>query len=104
MDGMEAVCKSCGRAPAVEVTIRRHQGMLIMQRFFRLRAPLCRECGERIVKSWTGKTLMVGWWGIISFFVNWFCLASNAVAWRRLNALSQPMPGPSSAIDERPAA
>ena len=102
---MEPVCKACGRAPAVEVTVRRHQGMILLQRFFRLRAPLCRDCGRRIVKSWTGKTLVAGWWGIISFFVNWFCLASNAVAWRRVNALGEPLPvAASEPADERPAA
>jgi hypothetical protein len=102
---MEPVCKACGRAPAVEVTIRRHQGLIVMQRFFRLRAALCRDCGQRIVKSYTAKTLVFGWWGVISFFVNWFCLASNAIAWRRLSRLGQPLPTEASIrITERNAA
>jgi hypothetical protein len=94
----EQICQLCGWEPARWVTIRRHVGMLLLQRFVKLQAPLCRECGERKLAEYTSRTLWQGWWGYISFFVNWFVLASNLVAWLKLRGLprrrytSQPLP------------
>ena len=35
-------CQICGRSPAAQVKLRRHVGMLLMQRFVRARPTLCR--------------------------------------------------------------
>jgi hypothetical protein len=86
------VCAGCGSEPAKVVSIRRHRGMLIVQQFFKLRQPLCRSCGLRVLKQWTLQTLWQGWWGYISFFVNWFVLAMNLVAFFQLRGLAQPRP------------
>jgi hypothetical protein len=83
-------CRGCGRGPATKLVIRRHVGMLVFQRFVTLRTTLCRECGIKVTKDYTGRTLVQGWWGIISFFVNWFCLAGNLVAYRKASKLAQP--------------
>jgi hypothetical protein len=69
----------------------------------KVRAHLCRDCGRRLVKQYTGRTLVEGWWGMISFFANWFCLAVNAVAW--LSASRMPAPvGAAQSADDRLAA
>jgi hypothetical protein len=87
------------------MVIRRHVGMLVMQRFVKLRVPLCRDCGMRVATDYSKRTAVQGWWGVISFFVNWFCLASNAVAWRRVSALGEPLPvAAAEPADERDAA
>jgi hypothetical protein len=85
-------CVACGRTPAIKVSIRRHVGMLVMQRFIKLHKPLCRECGTKFVKQFTLQTLWQGWWGLISFFVNWFVLAANLAAWLKLRRLEAPAP------------
>lgn len=90
MELVSAVCESCGRAPARTITVRRHVGLLVMQRFVSIRATACRPCGRALVRSFTGKTLWQGWWGPISFFFNWFVLASNAFAARRLGSIAAP--------------
>jgi len=84
------VCRSCGRGPATNLVIRRHVGMLVMQRFVKLQAPLCRDCGTKITRDYTTRTLVQGWWGIISFFANWFCLATNLAAYRKASQLPAP--------------
>jgi hypothetical protein len=61
-----------------------------MQQFFSTRVTACRPCGRRLIRSYTGKTLWQGWWGAISFFFNWFVLATNAWAWTRLGAMENP--------------
>lgn len=83
-------CRICGRGPAAELVIRRHVGMLVLQRFVKIKAHLCRDCGRRVVKQYTGRTLVQGWWGMISFFANWFCIAGNAVAYLRASRLPEP--------------
>ena len=86
------VCALCGSEPAKVVSIRRHVGMLIVQQFFKLRRPVCRGCGLKLLKSFTLRTLWQGWWGYISFFVNWFVLAANLNAYFQLRGLPQPRP------------
>jgi len=83
-------CESCGRHPAVRVTVRRHVGLFYLQRFVTVQAVACRDCGRRLVRNFTLRTLAQGWWGAISFFFNWFVLASNAFAWLRLGRLNEP--------------
>jgi hypothetical protein len=83
-------CQSCGRRPASRVTVRRHVGLFYLQRFVTVKAVACRACGRRLVRDFTLRTLVQGWWGLISFFFNWFVLAANAFAWLRLGRLNEP--------------
>jgi len=83
-------CESCGRSPALRVTVRRHVGLFFLQRFVTVKAVACRSCGRRLVRDFTVRTLAQGWWGLISFFFNWFVLAANAFAWLRLGRLNEP--------------
>jgi hypothetical protein len=83
-------CESCGRHPALRITVRRHVGLFYLQRFVTVNAVACRSCGRRLVRNFTLRTLAQGWWGVISFFFNWFVLAANAVVWMRLGRLNQP--------------
>jgi hypothetical protein len=85
-------CRICSRAPARTVTIRRHVGMIFLQRFVRVRAPLCRDCGVATVKSFTAQTMWQGWWGFISFFANLFTIAANLGAWLMVRNLPEPRP------------
>lgn len=85
-----AVCRACGRGPAANLVIRRHVGMLVLQKFVTLKAPFCRDCGTAIVKDYTVRTVVQGWWGLISFFFNWVCLAGNALAYRKASRLPMP--------------
>jgi hypothetical protein len=85
------MCRACGRGPAADMVIRRHVGMLVMQRFVMLRVPLCRDCGMRVATDYSKRTAVQGWWGVISFFVNWFCLATNLIAYRKASGLAAPM-------------
>jgi hypothetical protein len=61
-----------------------------MQQFVSVRVTACRSCGRALIRSFTGRTLWQGWWGAISFFFNWFVLAANLSAWRRLGAIDSP--------------
>jgi hypothetical protein len=96
-------CAVCQRVPTLRTPIRRHVGLILVQRFFKLDVPLCREHGLATTKDQLGKTLVQGWWGIISFFVNIFVVVTDVaalLAFRRLPAPSgvataPPVPRPS---------
>jgi hypothetical protein len=84
-------CESCGRAPARRLVIRRHVGMLYLQKFVKIEPILCRECGTRMIMRYTGRTLVQGWWGLISFFLaNPFTILMNLVALVQARRLPAP--------------
>ncbi len=94
------VCRFCGGYPAVEATVRGHQGLLVMMRFISLKGPFCRTCGIAVHREMTTRTMWQGWWGYVSFVITPFTLLYNLVPRSRFNALPQPLPGfkPPSAI------
>jgi len=87
-------CQVCGRTPAAQLTLRRHVGMLIMQKFFRAKPTLCRDHGRQVAKQWLTKTLVQGWWGIVSFFVNFVAVGTDIAALRKASKLGEPQGAP----------
>jgi hypothetical protein len=99
-------CQICGRQPAAELTVRRHVGMIILQRFVRFRGTLCRAHGIAMANDFLRKTLVQGWWGMISFFVNFYAIYTDLAALSKAKKLGPPMgtpahqhPQPASAWD-----
>src|SRR5438094_154715 len=86
----QLTCKICGRAPAQPFKIRRHVGMVLMQRFVRFNAPLCRDHGIELSKDYLKKTLVQGWWGVVSFFVNWVDVAVDLSALSKAKKMAPP--------------
>jgi hypothetical protein len=81
----------CGRGPARRLVIRRHVGMVFMQKFFKIAPTLCRDCGTKVVGQYTARTLVQGWWGVISFFIaNPFTILMNIVAFVQAKRLPPP--------------
>ena len=83
-------CKVCGRVPTVTVTLRRHVGLVLAQQFVWWNGPLCREHGLAMANSFLRKTLVQGWWGLISFFMNWLAIVTDVNAIRRFRKLPPP--------------
>lgn len=91
-------CELCGRGPATSMLIRRHVGMIVMQKFYKVDAPLCREHGLELAKRYLGKTLLLGWWGFISFFVNFFAVFTDVRAVMIASRLDPPAAAPQPAV------
>jgi hypothetical protein len=83
-------CVVCGMTPTLRLTIRRHVGMIFVQRFVSVNKPLCRTHGRHITKSFLKKTLLEGWWGVISFFINFFNVFSDISVLRKYSRLEEP--------------
>ena len=50
----------------------------------------CKDCTNRFFWTYTGISLFLGWWGIISFFVTLFIIPNNII--RYLGTLSLESP------------
>lgn len=101
-DADSSTCESCGRAPARRITVRRHVGLFVLQQFVTVRVLACGPCGRALVRAYTGQRLWQGWWGLISFFFNWFVLASNALTWKKLGRIDPPSLSGELVEDEPP--
>jgi hypothetical protein len=85
-------CRFCGRAPAIDATVRAHRGMILMMQFRHVRGPFCRECGMQALKKLTTQTVWQGWWGVLSAIIGTpFTLIWNFFTWLRIRALPAPV-------------
>jgi hypothetical protein len=103
-------CRFCGGIPAVQATVRGHQGMIVVMRFLKLQGPFCRTCGIASVRDMTAKSLWQGWWGIGSAIVNPITMLMNLEPWAKFRKLPEPAPGapgrpmnPGKPLIQRPA-
>src|SRR5207248_3361976 len=63
-------CQVCGRGAAQWFTVRRHVGMLLLQKIYKANALLCIDNAIRVVKQDLEKTLVQRGWGDSICFVN----------------------------------
>ena len=90
---MGLVCRFCGGFPAVEATVRGHQGMLVLMRFLSLKGPFCRSCGIAVHREMTTRTMWQGWWGYASFLITPITLLYDFVPRAKFNKLPAPQGG-----------
>lgn len=71
-------CQNCG-LPAETKYIEFHEniGMVFMRQYRAVKGNLCKPCIDYYFWNLTGKTMLVGWWGTISFVVTPFILLNN---------------------------
>ncbi|MFI5695137.1 toxin-antitoxin system, toxin component [Kribbella sp. NPDC051586] len=95
----QLACRFCGGYPAVEATVRGHQGMIILMRFLKLQGPFCRTCGIASVRDMTSKSLWQGWWGVGSSIINPITMLMNIGPMQKFKRLPEPQPGPGRPMD-----
>lgn len=75
-------CASCGaHAPTKHVTFYQNIGMLILRRYQKVEGDLCKDCISEHFWRMTLITSILGWWGVISFFLTPFILLNNIVTY-----------------------
>ena len=87
----QTACSVCGRGPAVYLRLRRHMGLIWIIRFARLDAPFCRDHGVAAASEYLRRTLVEGWWGFLSFILNWYAIYVCVQAKRAAAALPAPV-------------
>jgi hypothetical protein len=89
--GLDVKCQVCDATPAIPVRFLGHQGMVLLYRQIRYRGTFCRDCGCSVFRTVMNRTLLVGWWGIISAFLNLYAIIVNLGEWNRLRGLAEPV-------------
>jgi hypothetical protein len=89
-------CMVCGRGPTVEVKLRSVTGMILAFRTQTVTGRFCRQCGESVFRDRMNRTLLTGWWGIVSFFFNWYVVLSNLSARTKIRNLGHPQGEPTA--------
>ncbi|MGQ4414449.1 hypothetical protein ACN6LA_003685 [Streptomyces sp. SAS_269] len=108
--GPAAGCQVCGAAPAAPVTVRGHQGMLVIMRFLRRQGVFCHTCALAVFRDMQADTLILGWWGPLSVFITPVTLLANLSALSGIRRIPAPVtPGwrppldPGRPVFRRPA-
>jgi hypothetical protein len=103
-------CRFCGGVPAVEATVRGHQGFLVMMRLLKLKGPFCKTCGTAATRDMTAKSMWQGWWGVGSMIINPITMLVNLGTFPKFKNLPEPAPGapgrpmePGKPLFKRPA-
>ncbi len=73
-------CHICGSlAPTKNVEFYQNIGMLFARQYSSVKGRLCKKCINIEFKKKTLTTLVLGWWGTISFFITPFYLLNNII-------------------------
>ncbi|WP_261951724.1 hypothetical protein [Streptomyces nigrescens] len=103
-------CMFCGAQPAVQATVRGHQGILYVMRFLSRSGMFCRSCGLATYREMSAKTLWQGWWSPLSVAITPLTLLINLGPRSRFRKLAPPMGGfrppldPGKPLTRRPEA
>jgi hypothetical protein len=86
-------CRICGGQPAYTGSFTQNVGMIILRTATVSAGPYCRDCGLHDGRAAQLKTIITGWWGVISFFFNIAGIVGNARGLGALRALPEPTGG-----------
>lgn len=96
---MQGKCHKCGaRAEVLEVEYKQNTGMLFFRRVRVFSGRWCRTCSLSCFRDVMMHSLVLGWWGTISFFVNILFIFENLEMASRARRLAPPRAG--SHLDE----
>ena len=71
-------CQSCGLPVETKyVEFYENVGMIFMRQHRNVKGNFCKSCIDYYFWNFTGKTILLGWWGTISFIVTPFILLNN---------------------------
>ncbi|MER6073738.1 hypothetical protein ABT187_33870 [Streptomyces sp. NPDC001817] len=94
-----AGCDVCGAAPTAEVTVRGHQGMVVIMRQLHRRGVFCRTCALAVFRKMQSDTMAQGWWGPMSMLITPVVLLINLFTLARIRKLPEPVAAPRPGLD-----
>lgn len=71
------VCKQ--PAQTKNVSFYQNIGMIVVRKHKSVKGFLCKNCIDYFFWEFTGKTIILGWWGTISFIITPFILLNNLI-------------------------
>jgi hypothetical protein len=87
----DQACRGCGRHAATkQLTFLQNIGVLVVRFPRTASGAMCRFCADRFFWRYTTITMLLGWWGVISFFTSLVAVPLNLVNYFRSMALPYP--------------
>jgi LPXTG-motif cell wall-anchored protein len=65
-------------------------GVLVLRFPRTIDGNLCKHCIDKYFFRFTGVTMLLGWWGVISFFYSLIAVPTNFVSWTRSFGMRAP--------------
>jgi len=88
---VNSICGECGAlGPTKRFLFYESVGALVMRFHRSMNADLCKPCGHRFFWNFTGKTMLLGWWGVISFILSPLILINNTIQFARTLSMDAP--------------
>ena len=88
------ICNRCNReAPTRTTKFYQHYGLIIIGLTQSFGGDMCKSCALKMFFKCTAITMVAGWWGIISFFVNLFVIAYNTIEFFSCLVMAPVPPG-----------
>ncbi|MEU6382003.1 hypothetical protein ABZ847_00420 [Streptomyces bauhiniae] len=84
-------CGVCGAGPAAPVTVRGHQGMIVIMRSLKRQGVFCRNCALSVFREMQAETLITGWWGLLSVVITPIVLLTNLGALSGIKRIPAPV-------------
>lgn len=79
VDSTRPSCEVCGaHAPVKYNEFYANIGMLLARRQMQVKAKMCKNCTNKYFWHYTFTNLVLGWWGVISFFATSIFIINNA--------------------------
>jgi hypothetical protein len=73
-------CQHCGNVEGLKpIKLLKNIGMLVQRQSETIEGRFCRKCIDELFWNFTLTTLVLGWWGTISFFITPFYLLNNVI-------------------------
>jgi hypothetical protein len=87
----EGYCDACRRvAPLRHTRFMQNIGVVVLRFPRTIDGNLCKHCIDKYFFRFTGVTLLLGWWGILSFFYSCFAVPANIANWTRSFGMRAP--------------
>lgn len=87
----EGYCEACRRvAPLRHARFMQNIGAVVLRFPRTIEGELCKHCIDKYFFRFTATTMLLGWWGIISFFYSAFSVPSNIANWTRSFGMRAP--------------
>ncbi len=75
-----SICDICSlNKPTYYINLYENVGAFIVRYHKQIKGELCFECSKFVFWRFTLKTLLLGWWGVISFIITPFILLNNVI-------------------------
>ena len=98
----EGYCEACRRVgPVRQAHFMQNIGAVVLRFPRTISGQLCKFCIDKYFFRFTAVTMLLGWWGVISFFYSLVAIPANVISWTGSLGMVTPQPDVDSFREKR---